>query len=184
MSSSLDSLHDQLELADIVISSSITEVPLIGKGAIENALKVRKNKPILLIDLGVPRNIEDEIRGIEQAYLYSIDDIEKITQENFGRRSIEAEKAMNIIVLESKSKLESFYDKSSKDLANLQLEEFLNSLSSHEIQQFKLNGNYSNLVESIKSMNIIDKNLNNFQDLKNLDDHVIKSMIKRFFSNA
>ena len=184
LSSSLDSLHDQLELADIVISSSITEVPLIGKGAIENALKFRKNKPILLIDLGVPRNIEDEIRGIEQAYLYSIDDIEKITQENFGQRSIEAEKAMNIIALESKSKLEAFSEKSSKDLASLQLDQFLSSLSSHEIQQFKTNGNYSNLVDSIKSMNIANKNLNDFQDLKNLDDHVIKSMIKRFFSNA
>ena len=184
LSSSLDSLHDQLELADIVISSSITEVPLIGKGAIENALKFRKNKPILLIDLGVPRNIEDEIRGIEQAYLYSIDDIEKITQENFGQRSIEAEKAMNIIALESKSKLEAFSEKSSKDLASLQLDQFLNSLSSHEIQQFKTNGNYSNLVDSIKSMNIANKNLNDFKDLKNLDDHVIKSMIKRFFSNA
>ena len=184
LSSSLDSLHDQLEMADIVISSSITEVPLIGKGAIENALKIRKNKPILLIDLGVPRNIEDEIRIIEQAYLHSIDDIEKITQENFGQRSIEAEKAMNIIALECKSKLESFYDKSSKDIASLQLEEFLNSLSNHEIKQFKLNGNYSNLVESIKGMNIADKNLNNFEDLKNLDDHIIKSMIRRFFSNA
>ena len=184
LSSSLDSLHDQLELADIVISSSITEVPLIGKGAIENALKVRKNKPILLIDLGVPRNIEDEIRGIEQAYLYSIDDIEKITQENFGQRSIEAEKAMNIIALESKSKLEAFSEKSSKDLASLQLDQFLSSLSSHEIEQFKSNGNYSNLVDSIKSMNITNKNFNDFQDLKNLDDHVIKSMIKRFFSNA
>ena len=184
LSSSLDSLHDQLELADIVISSSITEVPLIGKGAIENALKFRKNKPILLIDLGVPRNIEDEIRGIEQAYLYSIDDIEKITQENFGQRSIEAEKAMNIIALESKSKLEAFSEKSSKDLASLQLDQFLSSLSSHEIEQFKTNGNYSNLVDSIKSMSIANKNLNDFQDLKNLDDHVIKSMIKRFFSNA
>ena len=184
LSSSLDSLHDQLELADIVISSSITEVPLIGKGAIENALKFRKNKPILLIDLGVPRNIEDEIRGIEQAYLYSIDDIEKITQENFGQRSIEAEKAMNIIALESKSKLEAFSEKSSKDLASLQLDQFLSSLSSHEIEQFKTNGNYSNLVDSIKSMNIANKDLNDFQDLKNLDDHVIKSMIKRFFSNA
>ncbi len=184
LSSSLDSLHEQLELADIVISSSITEVPLIGKGAIENALKVRKNKPILLIDLGVPRNIEDEIRSIEQAYLYSIDDIEKITQENFGQRSIEAEKAMSIIVLESKSKLEAFSDKSSKDLASLQLQEFLNSLSNYEIEQFKSNGNYSNLVESIKSMNKADNDLNNFQDLKNLDDHIIKSMIKRFFTNA
>ena len=184
LSSSLDSLHDQLELADIVISSSITDLPIIGKGAIENALKVRKNKPILLIDLGVPRNIEDEIRDIEQAYLFSIDDIEKITQDNFGQRSIEAEKAMNIIVLESKSKLEDFSSKSSKDDANLQLEKFLNSLSSDEIEQFKSNGNYSNLVESIKSMNITDEGFNNFQDIKNLDDHIIKSMIKRFFSNA
>ena len=184
LSSSLDTLHDQLELADIVISSSITDLPIIGKGAIENALKVRKNKPILLIDLGVPRNIEDEIRDIEQAYLFSIDDIEKITQDNFGQRSIEAEKAMNIIVLESKSKLEDFSSKSSKDDANLQLEKFLNSLSSDEIEQFKSNGNYSNLVESIKSMNITDEGFNNFQDIKNLDDHIIKSMIKRFFSNA
>ena len=184
LSSSLDTLHDQLELADIVISSSITDLPIIGKGAIENALKVRKNKPILLIDLGVPRNIEDEIRDIEQAYLFSIDDIEKITQENFGQRSIEAEKAMNIIALESKSKLEDFFSKSSKDLASLQLEKFLNSLSSDEIEQFRSNGNYSNLVESIKSMNITDEGFNNFQDIKNLDDHIIKSMIKRFFSNA
>jgi len=184
LSSSLDTLHDQLELADIVISSSITDLPIIGKGAIENAIKVRKNKPILLIDLGVPRNIEDEIRDIEQAYLFSIDDIEKITQDNFGQRSIEAEKAMNIIALESKSKLEDFSSKSSKDLANLQLEKFLNSLSSDEIEQFKSNGNYSNLVESIKSMNITDDGFNNFQDIKNLDDHIIKSMIKRFFNNA
>ena len=91
---------------------------------------------------------------------------------------------MNIIALESKSKLEAFSEKSSKDLASLQLDQFLSSLSSHEIEQFKTNGNYSNLVDSIKSMNIANKNLNDFQDLKNLDDHVIKSMIKRFFSNA
>ena len=76
LSSSLDSLHDELEIADIVIASSTTELPLIGKGAVENALKIRKNKPILLIDLGVPRNIEEEIKDIEQAYLFSIDDIE------------------------------------------------------------------------------------------------------------
>ena len=91
LSASLESLHDQLENADIVIASSSTELPLIGKGAVENALQVRKNKPMLLIDLGVPRNIEEEIRNIEQAYLFSIDDIEKITQENFGQRTIEAE---------------------------------------------------------------------------------------------
>ena len=80
--------------------------------------------------------------------------------------------------------MEDFSSKSSKDDANLQLEKFLNSLSSDEIEQFKSNGNYSNLVESIKSMNITDDGFNNFQDIKNLDDHIIKSMIKRFFNNA
>ena len=121
ISSSLDSLHHELEFADIVIASSTTELPLIGKGAVENALKKRKYKPILLIDLGVPRNIEDEIRNIEQAYLFSIDDIEKITQENYGQRSIEAEKAMNIIALEAHAALDSFSLKDEKDRASVML---------------------------------------------------------------
>ena len=85
----------------MVIASATTDIPLIGKGAVENALKVRKNKPMLLIDLSVPRNIVEEIKNIEQAYLFSIDDIEKITQENFGQRVIEAEKALNMIVIDS-----------------------------------------------------------------------------------
>ena len=94
-------MHHELEHTDIVIASSTTELPIIGKGAVENALRTRKNKPMLLIDLGVPRNIEEEIKNIEQAYLFSIDDIEKITQENIGQRTIEAEKALNIIALEA-----------------------------------------------------------------------------------
>ena len=181
LSSSLDSLHDELETADIVVASSITEIPLIGKGAIENALKKRKYRPILLIDLGVPRNIEDEIKNIEQAYLFSIDDIEKITQDNYGKRSIEAEKAMNIIALEAKLALNSLSLKTSKDRMNLQLEEFLRSLSDKEIEQFRLLKNYSSLVQSIKTMDLRDDKFNNFADIKNLDDHIIESMIKRFF---
>ena len=184
VSSSLDSLHDELEFADIVIASSTTELPLIGKGAIENALKKRNNKPILLIDLGVPRNIEDEIRNIEQAYLFSIDDIEKITQENYGQRSIEAEKAMNIIVLEANAALDSFSMKDAKDKISIQLEEFLNNLSTNEIDQFKNSKDFSELIKSIKTMNIDNNKLNNFKDIKKLDDHVIESMIKRFFESA
>ena len=55
--SSLNTLHRELEFADIVIASATADLPLIGKGSIENALKVRRNKPMLLIDLAVPRNI-------------------------------------------------------------------------------------------------------------------------------
>ena len=184
VSASLDALHDQLENADIVIASASTELPLIGKGAIENALQIRRNKPMLLIDLGVPRNIEEEIRNIEQAYLFSIDDIEKITQENFGQRTIEAEKAMNIIVLEAQEALDSYSKKSSKDDINTQLETFLLGLSDQELDQFKISKDFSELVKAIKTMRVEDSALNNFQDIKNIEDHVITSMIKRFFDNA
>ena len=156
VSASLDALHDQLENADIVIASSSTELPLIGKGAIENALQIRRNKPMLLIDLGVPRNIEEEIRNIEQAYLFSIDDIEKITQENFGQRTIEAEKAMNIIVLEAQEALDSYFKKSSKDDINTQLETFLLGLSDQELDQFKVSKDFSELVKAIKTMTVED----------------------------
>ena len=184
ISSSLDTLHDYLEDADIVIASSSTELPLIGKGAIENALQIRRNKPMLLIDLGVPRNIEEEIRNIEQAYLFSIDDIEKITQENFGQRTIEAEKAMNIIVLEAQKALDAYSEKSSKDDINMQLEAFLHGLSDQELQQFKTSKDFSELVKAIKTMKVKDSALNNFEDIKNIEDHIITSMIKRFFDNA
>ena len=184
ISSSLESLHDELEFADIVIASSATELPLIGKGAVENALKKRKYKPMLLIDLGVPRNIEDETRKIEQVYLFSIDDIEKITQENFGQRSIEAEKAMNIIALEAHNALDSFSLKHTKDRISIQLEEFLKGLSPQEIIQFKDSKDFSGLINSIKTINIENPKYNNFEDIKKLDDHIVESMIKRFIENA
>ena len=184
ISSSLESLHDELEFADIVIASSATELPLIGKGAVENALKKRKYKPMLLIDLGVPRNIEDETRKIEQVYLFSIDDIEKITQENYGQRSIEAEKAMNIIALEARNALDSLSLKDTKDRISIQLEEFLKGLSPQEIIQFKDSKDFSGLISSIKTINIENPKYNNFEDIKKLDDHIVESMIKRFIENA
>ena len=177
-------MHDHLEYADIVIASSATELPLIGKGAIENALKARRNKPMLLIDLGVPRNIEEEIRDIEQAYLFSIDDIEKITQENYGQRSIEAEKAMNIIVMDAQAALDLYLQKSLKGDINIQLEAFLRTLSKKELQQFKTSKDFAELVNAIKTSKTDSQNLNNFENIKNIDDHIIESMIKRFFDNA
>ena len=183
-SGSLESLHNELEHTDIVIASSTTELPIIGKGAVENALRTRKNKPMLLIDLGVPRNIEEEIKNIEQAYLFSIDDIEKITQENIGQRTIEAEKALNIIALEAQSALDVHFQKISKDNVNNQLESFLNSLSDNEIVQFKQSNDYSELVKAIKTMDVDNVKLNNFQEIKNFDDHIIESMIKNYFNNA
>lgn len=184
MPSSLNTLHRELEFADIVIASATADLPLIGKGSIENALKVRRNKPMLLIDLAVPRNIEEEIKNIEQAYLFSIDDIEKITQDNYGQRIIEAEKALNIIVLESQDALKSINEKIYKDKVQLKLDSFLDQLSDDEIERFKSAEDLKQMIMNLSIIKYEDKSLDEFLDIKNIDNHVIESMFKRYINNA
>ena len=180
----LNKLHDELEHSDIVIASAATEIPLIGKGAIENALKARKNKPMLLIDLSVPRNIEEEIKEIEQIYLFTIDDIEKITQDNFGQRQIEAEKALNMIVIDSQRALFEIKEKSSKDKIKNQLESFLSQLSEEEINRFKSAEDLKQMIANLAVIKLEDKTLKRVLDIENLDPHVIESMFKRYIENA
>ena len=182
--SSLNTLHRELEFADIVIASATTYLPLIGKGSIEKALKVRRNKPMLLIDLAVPRNIEEEIKKIEQAYLFSIDDIEKITQDNYGQRVIEAEKALNIIVLESQDALKSIREKIAKDKIQIKLESFLDQLSDEEIKRFKYAEDLKQMIMNLSIIKYEDKSLDEVLDIKNIDNHVIESMFKRYIDNA
>ena len=98
--------------------------------------------------------------------------------------SIEAEKAMNIIAVEAKKALEAFELKTSRDKVKVQFDAFLQNLSSVEIKQFNETKDYSELIKSIKTLNINDSKLNNYEDIKQIDDHIIESMIKRFFSNA
>ena len=71
-----------------------------------------------------------------------------------------------------------------RDNVNNQLESFLNSLSDNEIVQFKQSNDYSELVKAFKTMDVDNVNLNNFQEIKNFDDHIIESMIKNYFNNA
>ena len=177
-------LHRELEFADIVIASATTDLPLIAKGSIEKALKVRRNKPMLLIDLAVPRNIEEEIKNIEQAYLFSIDDIEKITQDNYGQRVIEAEKALNIIVLESQDALKSIREKIAKDKIQIKLESFLDQLSDEEIKRFKSAEDLKQMIMNLSIIKYEDKSLDEVLDIKNIDNHVIESMFKRYIDNA
>jgi glutamyl-tRNA reductase len=180
----LNKLHDELEHSDIVIASAATEIPLIGKGAIENALKARKNKPMLLIDLSVPRNIEEEIKEIEQIYLFTIDDIEKITQDNFGQRQIEAEKALNMIVIDSQTALFEIKEKLSKDKIKNQLESFLSQLSEEEINRFKSAEDLKQMIANLAVIKLEDKTLKRVLDIENLEPHVIESMFKRYIENA
>ena len=179
ISSSLDNLHYELEKADIVISSASSEVPLIGKGAVESCLKARKNKPLLIIDLAVPRNVEDEVKFLEHCYLFTIDDIEKITQENYGQRTIEAEKAINMIVIDSQDAINEINDKFMKDNLQNQLHILINSLSDEDKDELINTKNTKKYLLNILDEKKNKKFLIDLSVLNELESHIIKSMIKR-----
>lgn len=93
----LSDIPEQLVAADIVVSSTNSQLPLLGKGAVERALRQRKHKPMLLIDLAVPRDIESEVGEIGDAYLYSIDDISEVIEDSVKSRAEAAAQAQSII---------------------------------------------------------------------------------------
>ena len=90
----------QLPRADIVISSTASQLPILGKGATESALKQRKRRPIFMVDLAVPRDIETEVGDLQDIYLYTVDDLKTVVDENLRGRELAAEAAQEIINLE------------------------------------------------------------------------------------
>ena len=93
----LKELHQHLSEADIIISSTASPTPILGKGAIETTLKKRQNKPIFLVDLAVPRDIEQEAGSLPNVYLYTVDDLNSIIQTNYKKRKQAAQEAEVII---------------------------------------------------------------------------------------
>ena len=96
----LADIPETLIETDIVISSTGSQLPILGKGAVEHALKQRKHRPILMIDLAVPRDIEAQVGDLRDAYLYSVDDLREIVEENLRNREDEARKA-DVIIAEA-----------------------------------------------------------------------------------
>ncbi|CAD5281313.1 glutamyl tRNA reductase [Alteromonas sp. 38] len=91
----LSQVPEHLKDFDIVISSTASQLPLIGKGMVEKALKQRRNMPMFLVDLAVPRDIEAQVNELGDAYLYTVDDLQHIVQKNLQNReqaALEAEK--------------------------------------------------------------------------------------------
>jgi glutamyl-tRNA reductase len=93
----LSEIPEQLVHSDIVITSTASQLPILGKGAVEQALKVRKHRPILMVDIAVPRDIEVQVGELSDVYLYSVDDLREIVEQNMRSRQTEARKADVII---------------------------------------------------------------------------------------
>ena len=94
---SLAEIPNHLAEADIVIASTGSILPILGKGSVESALKKRKRKPIFMVDLAVPRDIEAEVEQLADVYLYTVDDLQHTIEQNMQSRRQAAEQAEEII---------------------------------------------------------------------------------------
>ncbi|WP_417421953.1 glutamyl-tRNA reductase [Halomonas sp.] len=86
-----------LEEADIVISSTASPLPILGKGMVESALKKRRHRPVFMVDIAVPRDIEPEVGELADVFLYTVDDLEEVIEENMRYRQVAADQAESLI---------------------------------------------------------------------------------------
>lgn len=93
----LSELPDRLHEFDAVISCTASSLPLIGLGAVERALQKRRHRPLFMVDLAVPRDIEPEVKGLDDVYLYTVDDLSGVVQTAQANRQAAVAQAEVII---------------------------------------------------------------------------------------
>jgi glutamyl-tRNA reductase len=93
----LNELTSQLAVHDIIVSCTASTLPIIGKGLVESALRARKHRPFLIIDLAVPRDVEAEVGALDDVFLYTVDDLGNIAREGLDLRESAVAQAEVII---------------------------------------------------------------------------------------
>ena len=94
----LSDMPERLVEADIIIASTASQLPILGKGAVERALKQRKHRPMFMVDIAVPRDIEPEVGELDDVYLYTVDDLHEVIEEGRHSREEAAVQAEEIII--------------------------------------------------------------------------------------
>ncbi|HNQ10959.1 MAG TPA: glutamyl-tRNA reductase [Giesbergeria sp.] len=93
----LSDLPERLHEFDIVVSCTASTLPIVGLGAVERALKKRRHRPMFMVDLAVPRDIEPEVKQLEDVYLYTVDDLASVVQTAQANRQAAVAQAEAII---------------------------------------------------------------------------------------
>lgn len=93
----LAELPEHLHEADILVSSTASTLPILGKGAVEQALRRRRHQPMFMVDIAVPRDIEPEIGRLDEVFLYTVDDLRNVVEEGMAARREAAGEAEAII---------------------------------------------------------------------------------------
>jgi glutamyl-tRNA reductase len=132
----LSDIAEHLHEVDIIISSTASPLPVLGKGTVERALKKRKHQPFFMVDIAVPRDIEPEVAELDDVYLYTVDDLRQVIEENIRSREGAAREA--------------------EDLINLGVQEFLNQLRALDavftLKQFRQRAEDLRDVETEKAL--------------------------------
>ena len=93
----LSDLPQQLENFDVVISCTASSLPIIGLGMVERSVRQRRHRPVLMIDLAVPRDIEDEVSRLDDVFLYTVDDLREVVDAGLEGRRLAVAEAESII---------------------------------------------------------------------------------------
>ncbi len=93
----LSDIPEFLPESDLIITSTASQLPLLGKGAVESALAKRRHKPMFIVDLAVPRDVEPEVSELRDVYLYTVDDLRDIVEENLATRRAAAHCAEQLV---------------------------------------------------------------------------------------
>ena len=93
----LRSLAERLHEHDIIVSCTASSLPILGKGLVERAVRARRHRPIFMVDLAVPRDIEPEVAELDDVFLYTLDDLGGIVSANLDARRSAVEQAEAII---------------------------------------------------------------------------------------
>jgi glutamyl-tRNA reductase len=93
----LNDLPARLSEFDIVITSTASQLPIVGLGMVERAIKTRRHRPIFMVDLAVPRDIEPEVAQLDDVFLYTVDDLAQVVSDGMGNRQAAALDAETIV---------------------------------------------------------------------------------------
>jgi len=93
----LTELPEQLALHDIIVTCTASTLPIMGKGMVERALKARKHRPLFIVDLAVPRDVEAEVAELNDVFLYTVDDLSEVVRDGLDARQGAVKEAEVII---------------------------------------------------------------------------------------
>jgi glutamyl-tRNA reductase len=82
----LNELPERLAQFDIIVTSTASSLPILGKGLLERAIKSRRHLPVFIVDLAVPRDVEPEVKDLDDVFLYTVDDLANIVKDNLQIR--------------------------------------------------------------------------------------------------